>query len=274
MKIYKNISIIAITAILGLSLNSCDKVSAPYKEKIEKPDTKQKVLLEDYTGHTCTYCPGAQELAHELADSYGEENLIIVAIHAGALSVPLGDPFTYDFRTSAGSEYYTYFSIQNTPNGMVNRANEDGVYVLLPADWGTQVATQFEVDPTMELAIDATIQDGKVSGNINIDFTSDINTEAFVQIWITEDGIIKPQVESGEVIMEYVHNHVLRAAVNGTWGQALASASYSEGDSETISFSNFQIGDDWVADQLSIVAFVYDNDTKKVIQVEKKKIIE
>lgn len=260
----------AIVFIAG-TISSCDKVEAPYKEEIEKPDTQQKVLLEDFTGHKCVYCPAAQVVAQELAESYGEDKLIVVAIHAGFLASPTpGSTFEYDFTTEAGTEYYNFFSIGNLPNGMVNRVNTDGDYVLPSGDWGTNVASEFLVEPQLDIAIDAEIAGSKLSGDITLDFITNMDQESNLLIWVLEDSIVKPQTlpEIG-VVEDYIHNHVLRGSVNGSWGEALPSTSYTEGASETISFSNFQLGDDWVAKNLSIVAFVYNNETKKVIQVNK-----
>ena len=107
-----------------------------------------------------------------------------------------------------------------------------------------------------------------------MDFLTDINQATSLQIWITEDSIVKPQIIPGGEDEAYVHMHELRAAINGTCGEELPSANYSAETSETLSFSNYQLGDDWVPKNLSLVALVYDNETKKVIQVERKKIIE
>lgn len=268
MRIFK--LLFAIVFIAG-TIASCDKVEAPYKEEIEKPDTKQKVLLEDFTGHKCVYCPAAQVVAQDLVESYGEENLIVVAIHAGFLASPTpGSVFEYDFTTEAGTEYYNFFSIGNLPNGMVNRVNTDGDYVLPSGDWGTNVANELEIEPVLDIAINAEVNASKLSGDITLDFISNFDEESSLLIWVLEDSIIKPQTlpEIGTV-EDYVHNHVLRGSVNENWGEVLPSSSYSEGASETISFSNFQLGEDWVAKNLSIVAFVYNNETKKVIQANK-----
>ena len=41
-----------------------------------------------------------------------------------------------------------------------------------------------------------------------------------LQVWIVEDGVKALQMmPDGSANKEYVHNHVFRAAVNGTWGE-------------------------------------------------------
>lgn len=275
MKIF---NILIAFAIISFSFISCDKIEAPYKEEIVKPVTEKKVLLEDFTGQKCVNCPAAHEIAYELQQAYGEENLITVSIHAGFFSTPSPTPpFDYDFRTEAGSEYNTFFGAQNYPTGAIDRVAEGGLFLVDKDGWGTKVAQQFQETAQIGIEITTNLQGNQVSGDIKIDFVNNIDFGASLQIWIIEDSIVKPQVApgvEGGYIPDYVHNHVLRGAINGNWGQVLPASTYATDDSETISFSNYTLGSDWVADQLYIVAYVYNTETKQVIQVDKKKIVE
>jgi thiol-disulfide isomerase/thioredoxin len=270
MKILNIIFALAFGASLFLS---CDKIEGPYKEEIEKPVTAKKVLLEDFTGQRCVNCPAAHDLAHDLQDAYGVDTLIIVAIHAGFFATPVNAPFNYDFRTIAGNAYETTFEVQSYPSGMVDRVKTGDSYLIDKDAWSTSVAAQFEEAPSVGIEITAQAANNKISGTINLSFVQAMAAQTFLQIWITEDSIVKPQVIPGGYNPEYVHMHVLRGAVNGDWGQAL-DASYQIDDTKEIAFSNFEIGTDWNMKNLSIVAIVYDDATKKVLQVDKKKIVE
>jgi thiol-disulfide isomerase/thioredoxin len=42
----------------------------------------RRVLLEDFTGHTCNNCPAAAVIAEGLQTFYGEDQLILVGVHA------------------------------------------------------------------------------------------------------------------------------------------------------------------------------------------------
>ena len=258
---------------------SCDKVEAPYKEAIEIPDDttakyQKNVLLEDFTGHKCVNCPAAHETGHDLTDIYGEERLIIVAIHAGFYATPAGSPFDYDFRTEAGTEYASAFGVQGYPMGLIDRINDGGNYLLDVNKWGTVVDEQIREELQIGLKITTTTSGNKISGDVKIEFLNDINEATKLQLWVLEDNIIKAQLTPEGDVEDYVHNHVLRGDINGLWGEELPNDSYAAEDIETMSFSDFQIGDDWVMEELSVVAFVYDAESKKVIQVQKKKIVE
>lgn len=264
-------SILAIF-LISISIISCDKIDAPYtQEGVVLPPTT-RVLLEDYTGQKCPNCPAAAVIAHDLQNIYGDSNLIVVAIHAGFFAWPdATGAYTYDFQTEPGNAYNDFFKPSAYPIGTVNRLEINGGFTVEKDDWASVISQQLYYKKTIEVEIEAIATDDIISGEIEIEFIDPISSDSYVQIWITEDHIIKPQIGEGD---EYEHNHVLRGAINGIWGEKLPSSNYASGSTETISFSDYKIGDDWVMENLSIVAFVYDEATKRVIQVNKKKIIE
>ena len=78
-----------------------------------------------------------------------------------------------------------------------------------------------------------------------------------LQVWVLEDGIVAMQsMPDGTVNREYVHNHVLRTAVNGTWGDAV---DLKETETKTVTYTQ-ALDAAWNKDNLSIVAFVYNDD--------------
>jgi len=102
-----SINILSILLIWGI-FQSCDKIDAPYlvKQECDNPNPQQatrKVVLEEFTGHTCVNCPTASAVAHNLANIY-EDQLVLISVHAGAYSEPESGDFSYDFRTSTGNE--------------------------------------------------------------------------------------------------------------------------------------------------------------------------
>ena len=106
--------------------------------------------------------------------------------------------------------------------------------------------------------------------NIEITVQEEQQDAAFsgkLQIWVLEDGITALLLmPDGSSNRNYVHNHVLRTAVNGTWGEELTLA---KGESRTQNYMQ-PLDASWNKTQLSIVAFVY-NDSG-VMQAEKVKV--
>ena len=115
--------------ILGFLFFGCDKVEGPYgvSGNITPPDSTsdtivRKVLLEDFTGHTCQACPASHAEAKRLQDIYGEQ-LVVLSIHAGFFAWPQGAPYQDNFQTTEGTAIATDFNLINLsfPKGMINR---------------------------------------------------------------------------------------------------------------------------------------------------------
>lgn len=269
---------VLIVTVFGISFfSSCDKVEPPYtveNNNSNTNDTVRKVLLEDFTGHTCVNCPTAHDAATDLHKVYGNQ-LITVAIHAGYFSNPKSAPFDYDFRTTAGNDYESQFSLSATPIGMVNRIKYGNSYLLTYGDWASKVSQQIDSlseEPDLYIHIAPTYNSSSNSVDINTEVTFLKNMPSGkynLTVYIIEDSIIKPQKDNREPdgeILDYVHNHVLRAAVNGSWGSQVVDGNPSVNDKFTDSFT-YSLGSDWVADNCKIVAYVYFADGSNEYQI-------
>ncbi|MBF1605651.1 MAG: Omp28-related outer membrane protein, partial [Prevotella shahii] len=88
-----------------------------------------------------------------------------------------------------------------------------------------------------------------------------------LQLWLVEDGIVSIQQLPGNVIeRNYVHNHVLRATLNGDWGEDVSiNANNEKTFTHTLTLPNGVN-----ADKAWVVAFVYNDDG--VVQVDRHKV--
>lgn len=110
------------------------------------------------------------------------------------------------------------------------------------------------------------LQDAPQPVNVAAKGLSGSNTGK-LQLWIVEDNIVAPQSQpDGSMTVEYIHNHVFRASVNGTWGEDLAIA---ENETKTYT-ATATLKSYWKPENISIVAFVY-NDSG-VLQAAKAKL--
>ncbi len=278
MKIYKNITTGIVFALsIVLLISACDKIDMKDVHKeITFSGSNQKVLIEDFTGHTCVNCPRAHEELHTLIEAYGDTNLFAVAIHAGSFADPTpGSPFAYDFRTEAGNAYYNEWQPQAFPIGMVNRKKVDNVFLQDVGAWGALADKTFKgtAPLNIQVEVDGVSNENTISGKVELSFIEEFKGNVKLQIIVTEDNIIKPQVTNNGVTMDYVHMHVLRGAVNGNWGEDLPNDSYAADETATINFSNYTLGDDWVPENLMILAYLYNADTKEIIQVNGTKVM-
>ena len=156
MKIINKLSFFVLFVLL---LQSCDKIEPPYKESaVDQGGTAtKKVLLEDYTGHLCPNCPTASKKAIDLQQLY-EGKLIIMSVHAGYFATPLGSPFNADFRSEAGNTWDTFFGISaaGNPNGMINRQNTGGNYIIGDGLWPTTISEIINSDAVATIKISTT----------------------------------------------------------------------------------------------------------------------
>ena len=87
------------------------------------PENK-KIILEEYTGIHCTYCPDGHEIAQSLKDA-NPDNIFIINIHTGGYATPSsGEP---DFRTSFGDAIAAQSNLTGYPSGSVNRQYFSGL---------------------------------------------------------------------------------------------------------------------------------------------------
>lgn len=266
MKRY-NIFLTLILAIVALT--SCDEKGPDDRLIYVKPaEVKRAVLIEDYTGQRCVNCPKATLVIEQLQEQYGDDNVIAVGIYSGPFGKsPKGTP--YKLTTETGNEYFNYFGLDFQPIGLVNRHG-----AMLHTDWAAAVTAELAKTAPLEITVTANATDSR-DINILCEVTGTDGTAAGkLQIWLIEDGIVAYQerhepIDNDNVTIsdtEYVHNHVFRAAVNGTWGEDFSIA---EGGTEARTYT-FSAPDDWALQNVSVVAFLY-NDTG-VLQVTKTKL--
>ncbi len=279
---------ISILAILALMVYSCDKVEPPFIENVNYCDGNKKVLLEDYTGHGCVNCPDAAVIAHNLNESFcaDEEKLVIIAVHAGYFAQPYIDHdslFSTDFRTEAGNEWDTYFGVsaQGNPNGLVDRVKVDNNFVIGPDNWGNVAG------PLLNQAAKAGItiynefnpDNSTISTTITSDFLFELEGTYKLVVCVTQNNIIAPQKNNNPEIAPtpidttYVHNHVLRGTLNGTWGEDLVTNSVVSLGTSVVKEYSYQFPDEWIPEDCNIVAFIYDDETKEVLQAEEQAVI-
>ncbi len=265
-----------ILAIMGLLFGACDKIEEPFLEETGSsgpgPDIKlKKVVLEEFTGHLCVNCPEATQLARNLKVVYGDQ-LVLISVHAGDLAVPGDAPFDADYRTPAGTEIFNFYDPVGVPTGVVNRSDYEGSLTLFKDQWEPAIQALLEEDPVIYLEIETEYNETSRELDIHVhaDFLADHGEAVNLSVLITESGIISAQKNDlasvGEVpdILDYEHQHLLRKAVNGTWGDLLVETVVG-GTTMTKDYS-LTLDNDWTAENVSVVALAIDSDTYAVIQ--------
>ena len=272
---------ISIFILISISLFfSCDKVEEPYIkdniiDSIPENVFVQKVLIEDFTGHTCTNCPGASEKMEELLHTYGDK-IVPVALHVGWFAQPGGTQYPEDFRTTEGTAIDDYFgaSAVGLPQGMVNRIETSGDRLIAASGWASAASQVLSLSPTIGIKITNTYDSGSKQVNVSIEstFLSDFNENLKIVVMLTEDSIIAPQLVDNVYTPDYEHNHMLRATLTSTWeGDAVVSGSVATNETKTNTY-NYTLDPSWKPDYCNIVAYIYYESNYEVIQAEMKPI--
>lgn len=241
-----------------MALGSCDEVDmADRLVYVEPAVANRAILIEDFTGQNCVNCPNATAAIEELQATYGADNVIAVGIHSGpfahegsnmgAAYMPLG--------TKQGDEYYSHWGIEAQPGMYVNRVSGGILYdtVLLLEAVPTLLGQETPLNLSVEATFDA--ESRQLSAEIT-GFTSDA-VDGKLQVYITEDGIIDTQLmPDGSENTAYEHNHVFRASITSdAYGDSFSLAT---GETRTASYT-YTVPSDWNADNIAIVAFVYND---------------
>lgn len=270
-------------------MTSCDKVSQPFVESIDLCDGNKKVLIEDYTGHGCVNCPGAAVKAHELNENFcaTEDKLVIIGVHAGYFAKPYfedNELFKADFTTEAGDTWDTFFgnSVKGNPNGLIDRVKDDNGYVFYPDSWGAIAGERLAQAAKANITIsnDFDTESKELTTLINTEFIANTEGNYKLIVCVTQNNIIAPQKNNDENIgptpidSVYVHNHVLRGSLNGAWGETLSSSGTVEmGDNYDKTYTHI-FPADWIPIDCHVVAFVYNEESKEVLQVEEAPVID
>jgi len=281
-----------------LIITSCDVVEGPYEidsENITPTDTNtyvKKILIEDFTGHTCQNCPSAARELEAIHDLYGDQ-IIGIAIHVSktfARPYPLSQApnYQYDFRTKWGKEWDDLFGISGIglPGGMINRIGYPSEHRLGKDEWLARVITELEKEIDFGIKITTNITGNEGVITINTEILNNIDGDYKLVVCLSENNIINWQKDGAEDIEDYEHNHALRSLLSDE--NLSASSNYSASDQiekiinyDLASLEQFNIdysqntaelgngnAGGWDASNMSVIAYIYDNTTQEILQVE------
>lgn len=252
----------AILPLLGAAalLCGCDDVSQDDRYiDMGASDVKRNVLLEDFTGQHCRNCPDAHKVIESLEKLYGD-NIIAVSIHGGPDNncIAVADSWIswgyIGLASPEGLAYTEAKGLSSWPSGEIDRSSG----ILMRDQWADAVRSRIQRPAQADIDISAAVENGVIV--IATDITPRADYSGTLQLWVTESGIVASQNDNGTDIPDYVHNNVLRAAVNGTWGEPFTGkAGQTVSVSHTIPLRHND-QEQWNPANLSIVGFVYNSD--------------
>lgn len=276
-------------SILAVVFQSCDYIVDPIEDNgnsggpVGGGDTiVRKVLVEDYTGHTCGNCPEAAHAIEQMkALSFGDQ-VVAVGVHAGFFAWPSSGLYSADFQTTTGTEYDNFFGVSavGNPNGMINRMDYNTSHIKPHGSWSTIVAGIVNTPPDINIEISNTYDSNtkQLTTNVETKFLNAMTGTYKLVVLLTEDSIVAPQKDyslpSPANDTFYVHRHVLRDAINSTWGDTVGTGTISAGlvTTKNYVYNGLTTSPSWNPSRCHVVAFVYDASNYRVIQAEERKM--
>ena len=260
---------------IGVEINPQDGPPGPTPPP-DVGEQKRQVLMEEFTGVRCVFCPaGSAEIENLLA--IHNERLVAVSIHAGGLAPPLTES-NYDFRTDEGDKLLDLFGEPlGYPAAIVNRKKFEGELDLhlSKGEWPGAIGLELEGEPSIKIGLQPSYDEATRQIDLDVFLfpQEDIVAEDVrLSVMITESGVVDAQDTLEEGIVEnYTHKHILRDMMTNWDGNPLATPMIA--NTEIRESFSFQLPQEWDSNQCELIVFVAQGgDNVEVYQAAKVKI--
>jgi len=301
--------------VLGLAVAtvlfaSCDKVENPYPAQASQgsydlyPDgdsahyaanawptfttntnTNRNVLIEDYTGHGCNFCPNAATEAENIKNA-NAGRVVVMAVHAG----PNGTGTLQAVNTEYPTVFYNQITedlgyhfgvgwpgslfIGNPFGSICRRDNGNGTPMEGPTSWGNSTSTILTAN---DLKVNLQAASNYYSSTSGLFLHTEIDVidptltnELRVVAYLIENELVAPQkMPNNSYNPTYLHHDILRASVDGTtFGQTLDAAHLDANGNYYFNYI-YELPAGYNNTNSHLVIFVRDAVTEEVYQVIK-----
>ena len=258
----------SVEGVIGFVASFEDLTSPEYEITVLPAPTKfeQNVLIEDYTGTWCGYCPrisyAIELVEQQTTDAY------VVAIHRGSTNPSSGsyDPYNY----SAGA-LENLIGLEGYPTGMLNRTTE---WIYPEPNNVSQVVNLTSGQSDVGLALSPALNGNTMNIDVNVKFGGQFSaSNAKLVVYVLEDGLEFNQTNytsyygGGNVIPNFEHNHVLRASLTNLLGDQIPASEYSADNVYQVNFNGAVPSNVVNTENMSVVAVVINGSSNAAINV-------
>ncbi len=288
--------------------DSADYANNEWPTFTQNTNTQRNLLVEDYTGHRCVFCPPAAELAKQL-ESNNPGTVFSAAVHTGP------EPFNEtnwnathiapgDFQTVVPPTYIHNFAnaealqigdrmgpngvdpssqFFGNPQGTVSRIKDGSNQITIsPANWSSAVASALAAND-LKVNIQAASNYYPSTSGLFLHTEIEIidptlTNDLYTVVYLLEDSIIKPQKFPSSVdSLNYLHHNVMRGCIDGRFlGQKLDAAHMQNGKYYFNYSYALPAGPEYTSDghlyddtNLHLLIYVRDAVTEEIYQVIK-----
>ena len=210
-------------AVLACLLNA----NAQEPQFVSKEQQNRNVLIEEFTGRDCPYCPLGQVGVNEVTAQY-PGRVFSVNIHAKSGLSPVSYP---NLNTQYGYELTMAMAYESgLPAAFANRAQSETFH---PGSAMTGIETDKQLSQAAEVNIAGQVRIDHETRVATIDveayYTSNSASDKnYLTILMLQDSILGSQKGAVEfnpdqmIGDKYVHMHTLRDIITDTWGDEIA----------------------------------------------------
>lgn len=236
-------------------VNGVEESSATKSFEVFIP--KRKVVIEDYTGTWCGFCPGVALAIDNVREV--TQDVSVVAIHKTASSHP--DPLDFERILELQEE----FGISNGfPKAHLNRVvSWPDPYVL------SEVTSLAGTDTDVSIAINSQLTGANLTVQVKVVYENGSDVGDKLVVYLLESGVVAPQANYfnetpghpyeglGNPIEDYVHNEGLRNSLSDLFGDAIPQTPAFQEFKKNYSFT---VPAEYVGENLSFVVMVVRDD--------------
>ncbi|GAA4057322.1 Omp28-related outer membrane protein [Flavobacterium chungnamense] len=221
---------------------------------------QKRVLVEDYTGAWCGYCPRV---------AYGIEKVLEQSTKVVPVAIHQQSGSGYDpYHFAGATPLKTLIDLQGYPTGKLNRM----LTWSYPENSNINQVKNLALNNVgLGLALNSTVSGGNINLDVKIKFAKDYTNLKLV-VYVLENNLIYDQVNytsfygGGSVISNFEHDNVLRDCRTNILGDAITENT-TNGQTITKNFTFPIPASVSNAANLSFVAFVVDGADNKAINV-------
>ena len=262
----KSLQSLLLTGALGMMAFGVSAQQGLVDKKLHNAN----VLIEDFTGATCGYCPDATQRIETLMTAEGKDKIYAMAIHFGSFTGSR-DVFTNSYAEKLLNHAGTPGS---KPIGRVNRRLDGAAKTYSRGKWTSPHASAVLAsgDSPVNLGVKAVMNGDDISIDVEVYFPASMGTNVRIATAVLQSGYKGYQSDYGSHGTwqdDYVNIDVLRwMSTTDALGENL-STTY-KGDFSAYNYT-CTIKSDWKkpADAITYTVVVYatDGDNGEVLQV-------
>jgi hypothetical protein len=256
---------------------------------VANQNMQRNVLIEDFTGHYCSTCPFAADIASDIHDLY-PSRVHIAAIHAapnglgGFQQVQLPD-YPIDWTNSDGIDIGFHFGnlplsqFIGNPSGTVNRIPVNGQHTQSAAQWqnNTEVAMQTPLQVNIQSAANYYSSTRGMFLHTEIEvLDQSISDDLYTVVYLVEDSKVGPQRFPAPLNYDpnYVHKDIMRDCILSDWqGIELSPANEAEPNKYRYDYI-FELEGQYAPENMHLLIYVRNAVTEEVYHVVKQKFID